>query len=178
MGDIGSNCIIEKNVRFYAPHRIHIGNRVFIGEGNFVDAAYKGSEIRFKDDVHLSRGVVLRAVGGKILIDERVNVGARSVIDGADDVEVGRYSLLSNNVELMSGNHVYKDPHTPIRFQGRETGKISIGEDVWLGAYVIVLPGVTIGKGSVIGAGAVVTKDISPYSIAVGVPAKVIKKRE
>lgn len=177
MGYVGSNCFIEKNVRFYAPQRMYLGNRVFIGERSFIDAAFKDSEIRFKDDVHISQGVIIRAVGGKILFNEMVSVGTRSVIYGADDVEIGRYSLLSNHVELMSGNHVFKDPNTPIRFQGRETGKISIGEDVWLGTYVIVLPGVTIGRGSVIGAGAVVTKDIPPYSIAVGVPAKVIKKR-
>jgi len=178
MGKVGSSCFIEKNVRFYAPQRIYLGNRVFIGEGSFIDAAHPGSEIQIKDAAHISQGVILRAVQGKIIINEMVSVGTRSVIYGADDVEIGRYSLLSNCVELMSGNHVYKDPATPIRFQGRETGKISIGEDVWLGAYVIVLPGVTIGKGSVIGAGAVVTKDIPPYSVAIGVPARIVKKRE
>jgi len=162
----------------YAPQRIYLGNRVFIGEGSFIDAAPPGSKIQLKDDDHISQGVVLRAVGGEIVIDEMVNVGTRSIIYGADDVKIGRYSLLASCVELVSGNHVFKDPSIPIRFQGRETGKIVIGEDVWLGARVIVLPGVTIGKGSVIGAGAVVTEDIPSYSVAVGNPARVVKKRE
>lgn len=178
LGSAGSNCFIEKNVRLYAPQRVHLGHRAFIGKGSFIDAASPGSEIQIKDDVHISQGVVLRAVGGKIVIREMANVGTRAIIYGADDVEIGRYALLSNCVELMTGNHVFKDPSIPIRFQGRETGKIVISEDVWLGAYVIVLPGVTVGKGSVVGAGAVVTKDIPGYSVAVGNPARVIKKRE
>ena len=177
MGNVGSNCFIEENVRFYAPQRIHLGNRVFIGEHSFIDAAYQGSEIRIKNGAHISQAAVLRAVGGKIVVGEMANIGTRAIIYGADDVEIGRYALLSNCVELMTGNHVFKDPTTPIRFQGRKTGKIVICEDVWLGAYVIVLPGVTIGKGSVVGAGAVVTKDIPNYSVAVGNPAKVIKRR-
>jgi len=74
-------------------------------------------------------------------------------------------------------NHIYKDPKTPIRLQEIRAIGIIIEDDVWLGVGSTVLDGVTIGKGSVIGAGAVVTKDIPPYSIAVGVPAKVIKKR-
>lgn len=178
LGSKGSNCFIEKNVRFYAPQRVHLGHRVFIGEGAFIDAASRGSEIQVKDGAHISQDVVLRAVGGKIVIDEMVSVGTRSIIYGGGDVKIGRYSLLSNCVELISGNHVFKDPSIPIRFQGRETGKIVIGEDVWLGARVIVLPGVTIGKGSVVGAGAIVTKDVPSYSIVVGIPARVIKKRE
>jgi len=177
-GSMGSNCFIEKNVRFYAPQRIHLGNRVFIGEGSFIDAAPPGSEIHIKDNVHISQGVVIRGLGGKIVIDEMVNVGTGSIIYGAADVKIGRYSLLANYVELIAGDHVFKDPSIPIRFQGRKIGNIVIGEDVWLGARVSVLNGINIGKGSVVGANAVVTKDIPSYSVAAGNPAMVIRKRE
>ncbi|MDH5690952.1 MAG: acyltransferase [Candidatus Bathyarchaeota archaeon] len=107
-----------------------------------------------------------------------VNVGTGSIIYGAADVKIGRYSLLANYVELIAGDHVFKDPSIPIRFQGRKIGNIVIGEDVWLGARVSVLNGINIGKGSVVGANAVVTKDIPSYSVAAGNPAMVIRKRE
>ena len=74
-------------------------------------------------------------------------------------------------------NHIYDDPKISIRLQGIRANGIKIEDDVWLGVGSTVLDGVTIGKGSVIGAGAVVTKNIPPYSVAVGVPANVIKER-
>ena len=148
---------------------------MFIGEGSFIDAASEGSRVQINNKAHISQGVVMRVGGGKITIGKLVNLGTRSIIYGGADVSVGQYSLLSNCVELISGNHAFKDPSIPIRFQGRKIAKIIIGEDVWLGAHVIVLPGVTIGNGSVVAAGSIVTKDIPSYSVAYGNPAKVIK---
>ena len=73
---------------------------------------------------------------------------------------------------------MFSDPEMLIHEQGMIGLGIKIEDDVWIGAGAIILDGVTIGRGSVIGAGAVVTKNIPPYSVAVGVPARVIKKRE
>ena len=174
---MGSSCFIEKNVRFYAPQRIHIGHRVFIGENSFIDAGPPGTEIYIGDDVHISQGVVIRGLGKKIVINKDVNIGSHSTLYGADDIIIGRYCLLGNHVQLISGDHCFEDPNTPIKMQGTKIGKIIIEDDVWIGALVTVLRGKTIGKGSVIGANAVVTKNIPPYSIAVGNPAKVICKR-
>lgn len=178
LGGVGSSCLIEKNVRFLGPQRIFLHNRVFIGEGTYIYVDSPDSQIQLKDNVHISQQVVLRVGFGEIIMGEHVSIGTRSIIRGSGGVEIGKNSLLANQVELISANHIYKNPHVPIRLQGGEFKKIVIGEDVWLGTGVIVLPGVTIGNGAVIGAGAVVTKDISSYSIAVGVPAKVIGKRE
>jgi acetyltransferase-like isoleucine patch superfamily enzyme len=79
---------------------------------------------------------------------------------------------------MYSNNHVFSDPDQTIMSQGLETKGIVIEDDCWLGTGVRVMDGVTIGKGCVIGAGAVVTKDIPPYSVAVGVPARVISQRQ
>jgi acetyltransferase-like isoleucine patch superfamily enzyme len=80
-------------------------------------------------------------------------------------------------VQVISGSHIFDNPDVPVRFQGTAYGNVSIGEDCWLGTNVVVLPGVTIGKGAVVGAGAVVTKDVPEYAIALGIPAKVVGHR-
>jgi acetyltransferase-like isoleucine patch superfamily enzyme len=178
LGSVGSSCFIERNVRLNVPQKIFLGDRVFIGEGNYLDPGNLEGEIRLGSNAHVSRCVTLRAGTGKIIINGSVNLGSYTLIYGSGDVEIGKNSLLSPGVQLISGNHIFKNPDTPIRFQGAEVGRIEIGEDVWLGSYAVVLAGVTIGKGSVIGAGAVVTKDIPSYSIAAGIPAEVIGKRQ
>ena len=186
LGEVGSSCFIERNVRLNIPQRIFLGDRVFIGEGGYLDAENAKSEIRLKNDVHVSRYVILRAGRevqaergeGRIIVNERTRLGSYTFIYGDGGVEIGKDSLIANHVELISGNHKFRDASRLIRLQGGELKKISIGNDVWLGAYVIVLPGVTVGDGAVVGAGSVVTLDIPSYSIAVGVPAKVVGKRE
>lgn len=178
LGSIGETCFIERNVRFTVPERIFLGDRVFIGENVFLDACFPKSEIRLSNDVRIHRGSTLKAGIGKIILHEGVRVGSFAFLFGDGGIEIAKNSLLGNMVELTSANYVFDDPLIPITLQGAELGKIEIGEDVWLGAHTIVLPGVKIGDGSVVGAGAVVTKDIPSYSVAAGVPAKVIKKRE
>ena len=177
LGGVGSNCIIEKDVRFLWPQRIFLGNRVFIGEGSYLVNGSHESGIYIKDDVTIRRQAILKVNTGKIVINERVTIADRVIIRGSGGVEIGRDSLIAEHVELIAATHIFENPFKPIRLQGGETKKVVIGEDVWLGAHVIVLPGVTIGNGSVVGAGSVVTRDIPSYSIAIGVPAKVIRKR-
>lgn len=178
LGHVGSNCFIEKNVRFNIPQKVFLGDRVIIGESSWFDIEDPESEIRIGDEVKIARYCTFRAGPGDILIDEQVNFGAFNFIAGYGGIEIGKYSAMGHHVVIMTYNHIFEDPSTPIRFQDVELKKVRIGEGVWLGTHVVVLPDVTIGDNSVVGAGAVVTKDIPSYSIAVGVPAKVIKKRE
>lgn len=180
LGSVGSSCFIEKNVRFQVPLRIFLGDRVFIGENSYLNPLNLGSEIRIEDDVQIARDCILKASlrsrNGKICVREGAVLNTRTFLYG-ENIEIGKNSLLGPGVHLITGTHIFKDTSVPIKFQDSEHKKIEIGDDVWLGALVVVLNGITIGKGSVVGAGSVVTKDIPEYSIAVGVPAKVIKKR-
>ncbi|TET69772.1 MAG: acyltransferase [Candidatus Aminicenantes bacterium] len=178
LGKIGSNCFVEEGVRFRIPQKVFLGDRVFIGKGCDIDVEYPESEIRIGDDVHISRDTIFLAGVGKTVVHDHVNIGPRSFIYGYGGVEIGKNSLLADNVRLMAGIHGYQDASRLIRLQGALVKKTTIGQDVWLGSSVIVLAGVTVGDGAVIGAGAVVSKDILSYSIAVGIPAKVIGKRE
>jgi len=177
LGGIGSSCLIEEDVRFCVPQRIFLGKRVFIGQYSYLDATYKDSFIRLGNDVHLARFCTLRAGKRGITIHDGVGINKYTFLDGNGGIEIGANALLSPGVQCISGNHIFDDPDIPIKYQGTEYGKITIGEDCWLGTNVIVLPEVTIGRGAVIGAGAVVTKDIPAYAIALGVPAKVVGHR-
>lgn len=93
-------------------------------------------------------------------------------------VELGPFSMIANDVSIIGGDHRYNVPGRPIIFSGREElSKTVIGRDCWIGAHSILLTGITVGDGSIIAAGSVVTKDVEPYSIVGGVPAKKIKER-
>lgn len=90
---------------------------------------------------------------------------------------IGRNCLFGPNVVIRTANHIFKDAKTLIMNQGHEFSDIIIGDDVWIAANVVILPGVNIGDGSVIAAGSVVTKSVPAYSVVAGVPAKIIKSR-
>ena len=174
----GSGCFIEKDVHWQVPRRISLGRRVMIGEGCFLDAHSLSGRITLGDDVWLSRGCyVLAHRNVEVRIDRHAYVGHRCLLYGTGGICIGQDALLANDVQLICGNHTFDRRDIPIRLQPSEERPIVIEEDVWLGASVIVLGGVTVGKGSVVGAGAVVTKSLPPYSIARGVPAKVVGVR-
>lgn len=178
LGKVGKGSFIEKGVRWQVPRSVLLGRRVMIGEGCFVDANSLTSRIVLKDDVWLSRGCYLVAGPGvEILIGPQTYVGHRCLFYGHGGIEVGRDVLLANDVQLICGNHTFDRQDVPIRAQPTVERPIVIGDDVWLGASAIVLGGVTVGRGSVVGAGAVVTHDLPPYSIARGVPAQVVGVR-
>lgn len=107
--------------------------------------------------------------------DVLLNVGTK--IGGQSGVKIGNYVQLGYNVNIVSVNHAYQNPNLPIKKQGVFGGQIIIEDDVWIGANSVILPKVIIGKGAIVGANAVVTKNVRPYSIVGGVPAKFIKFR-
>lgn len=175
---VGSGCFIEKDVRWQVPRRIHLGQRVMIGEGCFVDAHSLTGHILLGDDVWLSRGCYILAHRDvEVRIDDRAYIGHRSLLYGTGGIHIGQDALLANDVQLICGNHTFARRDIPIRAQPTVEQPIIIEEDVWLGASAIVLGGVTVGRGSVVGAGAVVTHDLPPYSIARGVPARIMGVR-
>jgi acetyltransferase-like isoleucine patch superfamily enzyme len=177
LGSIGPACLIEEDVRFHVPQRIFLGRRVFIGQYAYLDAGCSDSFIRLGNDVHVARFAVLRSGERGITVHDNVGINARSFLDGNGGVEIGPNTLLSPGVQCISGNHVFDDPEMPVRYQGTAYGKVTVGEDCWLGTNVVVLPGVTIGRGAVIGAGAVVTRDIPAFAVALGVPAHIVGER-
>lgn len=121
-------------------------------------------------------------IGGKSSISPDLIAGAYSYVGPNcliyPKVSIGKYTMLAQNVQIIGSDHNYDNPEIPIIFSGRpEMKETNIGEDVWIGANAIIFTGVTIGNGTIIAAGSIVTNDIPPYVIAGGVPAKIIKKR-
>ena len=114
-----------------------------------------------------------------VSIGDGVSINRHVMIDATDgEIRIGKNVLIGPYSVLRAADHVFADHDRPIREQGHAGGVISIEEDCWLGSHVVVIRNVTIGKGSVVGAHSVVTKDIPPYSIAMGVPATVKERRQ
>jgi len=109
-------------------------------------------------------------------IDEYAYIGPGCIVQ--QGVSIGKYTMLANNVMIVGGDHNFRNCDFPIIFSGREKRKkTKIGVDCWIGAGSIIMAGVTIGDGAIIAAGSIVTKDIPPYSIYGGNPARFIKTR-
>jgi acetyltransferase-like isoleucine patch superfamily enzyme len=154
---LGANVVVERDVTLW------------------VDT--NDSYILIGHDSYLSSRCFLNTFNGWISLGRNCTVNSYAILYGHGGLQIGNDVRIAPQVMIMPMNHIYEDPQVAIRKQGIRTQGIKIEDDVWLGAGAIILDGVTIGKGSVIGAGAIVTKDIPPYSVAVGVPAKVLKKR-
>ena len=86
--------------------------------------------------------------------------------------------MISPYVMLTATVHNFDDIHKPMQLQGLASRRVSIEDDVWIGGHSIVLPGVTVGRGSIVAAGAVITKDVPPFTIVGGNPARIIKRRD
>lgn len=110
---------------------------------------------------------------GDVIIGNHTRVGIHNTIIGP--VKIGNHVNLAQGITVTALNHNFSDPNKRIDEQGISTTPVTIGDDIWIGANAVILPGVTIGNHSVIAAGAVVTKDVPPHSLAAGVPAKIIK---
>jgi acetyltransferase-like isoleucine patch superfamily enzyme len=106
-----------------------------------------------------------------------LNIGA--MVAAVSLVEIGDHCMLANNCFVTDGNHRFDDPDRPVPWQGFTTkGPTRIGDNTWLGANVVVTSGVTIGERCVIGANSVVTKDVEPFTIAAGAPARPLRNIE
>ena len=131
-----------------------IGRNVIIYQNVFIDVP---KNIEIGDNVVISHGVIITCSGG---------------------VTIEKNSMIGYHAKILSANHIIPvELEKPIRFSGHSFKRVKISENVWVGANAVILPGTEIAKGSVIAAGAVVPKDVEPYTIVGGIPAKVIKRR-
>ena len=127
------------------------------------------------DDINIERRADFGS-GRGIRIGNGSGIGVNCKVRGP--LTIGENVMMGPNVHILTHTHNYQSVDTPMCKQGGEFKKVTIGNDVWIGLNVVILPGISIGNGVIIGAGAVVSKDVPDYAIVGGVPAKIIKFRK
>lgn len=175
---MGNNVTIGSDVSIVNPHNVSLGNHVNIDKRcTLIARSDRG--ITLGDGVNLKHGVYLDTENteGYIEIGSRVYIGTGCCLHGHQGLVIGDHTLLAQNITITPYSHKFEDPHQTIIKQGGHTRKITIGRDCYLGMGVCVLWSADIGDGAVIGAGSVVVKSVPPYHVALGVPAKVIRRR-
>ncbi len=185
--------LLRKIYRFFFPVKaieqswpgLNRGADVSIDPSCILNASDSG-KITFSGKNHIGRYVEM-AANDHIEIGVGTTIQDRCIILG--DVEIGNYCTFAPNVYISSGKHYYDHkPNFYIRDQDKmistdpllsktHSKKVTIGDDCWLGINVVIMSGLTIGRGCVIGANSVVTKNLEPFSVVAGSPAKLIKKR-
>lgn len=156
-----------------------------VGEGANISVP-TGARLHFGQGCYIGRGVEI-GVADSVQLGDYSSIQDRCIILG--DVSIGRYCLFASNVYVSSGRHYFdwqsslliKDQDALIRLDpvlfAEHSKPVVIEDDCWLGANVVVMAGVTISKGAVIGANSVVTKNVPPYTVFAGAPAKQIRQR-
>lgn len=162
LGGHGATFNIQKQVVITNPKCVHVGNKVGIGSGTYIGPIVK------------SAGIVYNP---KIIIGEGTWVGKNCTIAALDKVEIGKNVLFARNVHITDHSHGYEDIDNPIKGQPLiSKGPVIVEDDCWLGYSSEILSGVHIGRHSIVAARAVVTKDVPPYSIVAGNPARIVKQ--
>lgn len=175
----GVGVIFGKGIGLRHPGQISLGDRVAVDDYVLLDASgadEKGIEIA--DDVIISRNCVIQGKTGPVTISNKTDIGCNTILTSGGGIFIGSSVLIAANCYIGGGRYLTNRTDIPMMEQGVYTkGPVVIENDVWLGAGAVVLDGVHIGKGCIVGAGAVVTKNLPDYSVAVGVPAQIIRQR-
>ena len=177
---VGRGAVFGRNITLRHPHKIVLGADCFIDDNVVLDAKGESNQgLRLGDNVYVGRNTILSCKEGDIVIGDHANISANCSLLSETEIRLGKYCFLAGHCYLVAGgNHSFDDLETPIMFQPSfSRGGVHIADDVWLAAGVIVLDGVTIERGCVVGAGAVVTQSLSEYTVAVGSPARKIRDR-
>jgi len=149
------------------------------GAGSVIYGSVRRDLVPFRTCIIGARSVVesfavLNNAVGDLFIGNNSRIGISNTIIGP--VTIGNKVNIGQNVLISGLNHTYEDVTKAIADQGVSTAAVTIADDVWIGGNVVILAGISIGEHAVIGAGSVITKDVPPYSVVVGNPAKIVKK--
>lgn len=157
------------------PGRVVLGDGSRIGGGTRVDL--RGGRVLMGRACRMLFGAVVNAEGNEVVLGDECVLMHHSIVYGAGGVSIGNRVMIGNHSLIASESHLYRGRESVAR-QGMRTAPIVIEDDVWIGAYVLVEPGVTIGQGAIVGAHSLVREDVAAYHVVGGVPARVLKTRE
>jgi acetyltransferase-like isoleucine patch superfamily enzyme len=182
LGKSSGILFVGKNCKLIRKSRIRVGRSLTLGDNVEINAlSKKGVRIGnncsiLKNSIIECTGVI-RELGEGLVIGDGVGIAQNAFIQVRGNVTIGNKVIFGPGVSIFSENHNWQDNTRPIVDQGATRGDVIIGDECWLGANCIILAGVTVGKGAIIAAGSVVTKDVPPNEIWGGCPAKFIKTR-
>ena len=158
--DIGAGVIFGKGIALRCPSRITLGKCVAVDDYGLLDASGAAAGITFGDNVIVSRNCVIQSKTAAVTIGDKTDIGCNTIISSSGGISIGNSVLIAGNCYIGGGRYLSARLEVPMLEQGVYTrGPVIIDDDVWLGAGAIVLVGVQIGKGCIVGAGAVVTKN-------------------
>ena len=178
MGAVGRNVVFGCGTVLRHPGKVRIGDNVTIDDLVVLDAKGTANRgITLGHGVFLGRGTILSCKDGDITLGDHVNVGFHSEIFSGSSVTVGRHGLFAAYTYLVGGGHEFEAQDRAVLEQPRSSRGITLGDNVWLGAGAKVMDGVRLGNDVVVGAGAVVTGDLADGVVAVGIPARVVRRR-
>jgi acetyltransferase-like isoleucine patch superfamily enzyme len=175
--------LIGKNVTIRQASYIQVG-RNFIAQDHCEINGLSQKGLIFGDKVTVGSFAIIRPTnlyGGEAGVGLKVgnnsSIGPYGYIGCSGYIEIGDNVMISPRVSIYSENHNFSETAVPMIEQGVTRSFVKIEDDCWIAANSIILAGVTVGKGSVVAAGSIVTKDVPPYSVVAGNPAQVIKSR-
>ena len=180
LGKVGSGVVFGRSIVLRHPEKIYLGNNVIIEDNCVLDAKGESNKgIFIGDNVMIGRNSILSCKNGDINIGDNTIITLNSYIQSAKRVDIGKNVGIGAYCFIIGGGeHETSRTDIPILVQGQIIRGITIEDNAMIGTGAKIKDGITIGRDAFIGAGAVVTESIPEFSIAVGVPAKVIKKRK
>ena len=176
---VGKGVSFGRGITIRHPNKISIENDVVVDDFCVLDAKGLGNKgIYISEKTFVGRGSILYCKNGDITLGKNVNIGFNSMIFSGSKVILGENTILASFVYIIGGGHDYSRTDIPVSEQEKPSVGIRIDKNCWLGAGVKVFDGVNIGEDTIVGAGAVVIRDLPAFSIAAGVPARVAKSRK
>jgi acetyltransferase-like isoleucine patch superfamily enzyme len=152
---IGRNVVIEAGVLVFHPENVEIGDGVYVGHGTILKGYYRS----------------------RMVIGDGTWIGQQCFFHSAGDLTIGRYVGIGPGVKIITSSHAEEGVQKPILLSRIEFSPVVVEDDADIGVGSVILPGVRVGQGAQIGAGAVVASNVPPYAIVAGVPARLIRMR-
>lgn len=178
LAQAGRGVQLERGVLLSYPRRIHLGHGAKIARNVALRANSRLEPgISIGDRCTIQDGALLNASEGFVHVGERSWIGPFCVVYGNGGVRIGRDVMIAAHSCITSVGHRHDELERPMMAQGIDVRPVTIADDVWIGMNCTILPGVSIGRGAIVAAGAVVRRDVAPYSIVAGVPAREVGRR-
>jgi galactoside O-acetyltransferase len=157
---------VHSSVEIRNSDKVTIKKNSIIKKGTIINGRSPNKiGISFGEETYIKEYCYIDAYDGKINFEGYTAVGQFSIIAGEGGINIGKYVMIGAHSYIITSNHIFKRLHIPYILQGNNSKPIIIKDNVWIGGNVIILPGVTIGENSVIGAGSIVDKDVPPNTL-------------